>query len=77
MTDPQSQSASPPIEEIIAETQDVSARVAELMRKIDRLPPGNYELSIAKPEIRALDWTINIKRLERIESFRLSRYLPE
>ena len=65
------------VEEIIAETDDVSARVKDLMRKIDRLPPGMYELTIEKPGIRAMVWNIDIVRLERIESLRLSKYQPE
>lgn len=66
-----------PVETAIKQTQDVSARVQELMRKIDRLPAGTYELTIAKPEIRALDWTIDIVRVERIERLQLSKYMAE
>ena len=67
----------PTIETTIAETQDVSARVLELMRRVDRLPPGVYELTIEKQDMRAADWQVNIVRLERIENFRLSKYRPE
>jgi len=65
------------IELIIAQTQDVSERVKSLMRKIDRLPAGTYELTLAKSEVRAMDWYIDIVRLEKIETFSLSKYQPE
>ena len=65
------------IEPILEITQDVSARVQELMRKIDRLPPGVYELMIEKQDMRAASWQVNIVRLERIDNFRLSKYIPE
>ena len=65
------------IDTVIMQTQDVSARVKELMRRIDRLPPGTYELTIAKDEIRAMDWVIDIVRLEPIGNFYLSKYQPE
>lgn len=80
MTDNQSQSANPqqpPIEEIIEKTQDVSARVVELMRKLDRLPAGVYEITIVKSDVRAMAWTGDITRLERIETLRLSKYQAE
>ena len=66
-----------PAQIAIQQAQDVSARVRELMQKIDRLPAGTYELTIVKPEIRAVPWDIDIVRVERIESFRLSKYRPE
>ncbi len=66
-----------PMESTIAETDDVSERAKDLMRKIDRLPAGTYELTIAKGEVRAMDWYISIVRLERIEEFNLSKYQPE
>jgi hypothetical protein len=69
--------SQPPIEEIIASTQDVSARVVELMRKLDRLPAGTYEITIVKSDVRAMAWMGDITRLERIENFRLSRYHAE
>lgn len=65
------------VDSAIPELQDVSMRVQELMRKIDRLPPGTYELTITKGEIRAMPWDVNISRLERIETLRLSKYLPK
>ena len=74
---PVNQTPPSPIEEVITETQDVSARVVELMRKLDRLPAGTYEITIVKSDTRALAWTGDITRLERIESLRLSKYHPE
>jgi hypothetical protein len=66
-----------PLETVLAETKDVSERIKSLMRKIDRLPPGLYELTIAKAEVRAMDWDITVVRLEPIETFSLSKYQPE
>ncbi len=65
------------LETILDQTQDVSKRVQDLMRKIDRLPPGRYEIVIEKPEMRAMDWTARVERLEKIDTFRLSKYNPE
>lgn len=56
---------------------DLSPRVVQLARMIDRLPPGNYEISIEKQDLRAQDWAVEIVRTERISSIHLSRYLPE
>ena len=61
----------------LAQTQDVSPRVQELMRKIDRLPAGTYELTLAKGDVRSMDWHVEIVRLEKIETFSLSKYQPE
>lgn len=76
MSDPTPPAISP-IEETLDQTQDVSARVQNLMRAIDRLPAGMYELVLTKPDMRAANWEVNIVRLERIETLRLSKYNPE
>jgi hypothetical protein len=74
MSDKDEQTDETPVEEIIEVTQDVSLRVQNLMRRIDRLPPGTYELVLEKNEMRAMDWQVSIMRLERIEILRLSKY---
>lgn len=74
MSDKDGQTDETPVEEIIEVTQDVSLRVQNLMRRIDRLPPGTYELVLEKNEMRAMDWQVSIMRLERIEILRLSKY---
>lgn len=56
---------------------DLSPRVVELARKIDRLPPGSYEIEIIKGEVRAQDWKVEIVRTEKIETFTASKYHPE
>jgi hypothetical protein len=56
---------------------DVSPRVHELMQRIDRLPPGTYEITIEKPEVKAGIWQIEIVRTERIDRLSLSKYAPE
>lgn len=64
-------------ESVLPELQDVSARVKELVRRIDRLPAGTYELTFTKQDVRAMDWRVDVVRVERIESFSLSKYQPE
>jgi hypothetical protein len=56
---------------------DVSPRIHELMQRLDRLPPGIYEIRLEKGEVRAQDWQVEIVRTERIQNFRLSKYKPE
>jgi hypothetical protein len=45
---------------------DLSPRVEELARFIHHLPPGTYEITIMKPEIRAQDWDVEVVRTEKI-----------
>ncbi len=61
---------------------DASPRVNELMQRLDRLPPGTYQLTIVKNEVRAMDWTGEILQVEfkKIEQFYVSKsgtYHPE
>ena len=56
---------------------DLSPRVVQLARMIERLPPGNYEISLSKQELRAQDWSVEIVRTEPIQKITLSRYQPE
>ena len=65
------------IELTIAQTQDVSARVQEIMRRLDRLPAGTYELTITKQDVRAQPWIGSILRVEKIETFSISKYQAE
>ncbi len=60
--------------------RDTSPRVQELMQRIDRLPPGTYQLTIIKNDVRALDWSGEILSIQKIEQFSVSkvgRYQPE
>jgi len=56
---------------------DLSPRVVQLARMIERLPPGCYEISLEKQELSAQDWSVEIVRTERISSANLPRYNPE
>ncbi len=56
---------------------DLSPRVVQLARMIDRLPPGNYEISLQKQDLRAQDWSVEIVRTDKISSTNLSKYSPE
>ena len=56
---------------------DLSPRVVQLARAIDRLPAGAFEIKIHKYEIRAQDWDIEIVRTERLQHFTISKYNPE
>lgn len=55
---------------------DLSPRVVHLARMLERLPPGNYEISLSKQELSAQDWNIEIVRTERIATVSLSRRTP-
>ena len=56
---------------------DLSARVVQLARMIDRLPPGDYDISLQKQDLSAQDWRVEIVRTEKISSVNLSKYNPE
>jgi len=55
---------------------DLSPRVVQLARAIERLPPGNYEISLRKQDLSAQDWSVEIVRTERISTMSLSRKTP-
>jgi hypothetical protein len=61
---------------------DTSPRVHHLMQRLDRLPPGTYQLTIVKNDVRAMDWNgeiLNVE-LDRVERFSVSKsgtYNPE
>jgi len=58
--------------------KDTSPRVHELMQRLDRLPPGTYQLTIVKNSPAAMDWSGEIAQL--VERFSVSRsggYRPE
>jgi hypothetical protein len=57
--------------------QDISARVQELARIIDRLPPGKFEITIEKPEVRAADWRVDVVRLEKLQHITLPKIMPD
>jgi hypothetical protein len=56
---------------------DLSPRVVQLARMLDRLPPGTYEISLSKQDLRAQDWNVEIVRTEKIVTVNLPRYNPE
>jgi hypothetical protein len=55
---------------------DLSPRVVQLARMIDRLPPGTYEISLQKQELRTQDWSVEIVRTERISTVSLPKQTP-
>jgi len=57
--------------------RDLSPRVVQLARMLDRLPPGNYEISLSKQVLRAQDWNVEIVRTEKIATVNLPKYNPE
>lgn len=61
----------------LSEVQSVSHRALSIALAIDRLPAGyEYNLHIAKPEMRALEWQVEIVREERLQTMKLM-YRPE
>jgi hypothetical protein len=56
---------------------DLSPRVVQLARMLDRLPPGNYEISLQKQDLRAQDWNVEIVRTEKIVNMSLPKYNQE
>lgn len=56
---------------------DLSPRVVQLARMLDRLPPGNYEISLSKQDLRTQDWNVEIVRTEKIATVSLPKYNPE
>jgi len=62
---------------LIVVGNEVSERALSIARAVDRLPPGYvYHLEIAKPDLPALPWHVEIAREERLSVFRLT-YHPE
>lgn len=57
-------------------SHNLSSRVVQLAHMIDRLPPGTYEISLEKQDIRAQAWTIEIVRTEKIFMDRPPKQTP-
>lgn len=74
--DDQSTSVTPSSPPPPRSVSDLSPRVVQLARMIDRLPPGNYEISLQKQELRAQDWSVEIVRTEKIQTLHLPRQTP-
>jgi len=53
--------------------QDLSPRVIELARFIDRLPPGTHLLTIVKPEVRAVAWEVSIDTVQHNRTMKLPK----
>jgi len=60
-----------------APVTELSSRVVQLARMIDRLPPGNYEIFIQKHELRAQGFDWDLVSTEKISGGSLSKYVPE
>lgn len=61
---------------IIPQT-DLSQRVIQLARAIDRLSPGEYVVRLVKPDMEAASWRVEIDRLDHIQNMAITKYLPE
>lgn len=54
---------------------DISPRVVELARIIDRLAPGQHLIVIHKDDIRAKDWEVEILTVQHSRSLTLPKKL--
>jgi hypothetical protein len=53
--------------------QDLSPRMVELARVLDRLPPGKHIITLEKPEVRAMDWEVCIETVQHNRKMRLTK----
>jgi|WetSurMetagenome_2_1015567.scaffolds.fasta_scaffold123836_2 hypothetical protein len=53
--------------------QDLSPRVVELARVIDRLPPGTSVIVLRKEEVRAMDWSVEVLSVQHSTSMTLPK----
>jgi hypothetical protein len=51
--------------------QDLSSRAISLARAVDRLPIGEYSITLIKPTLEAKDWYVEILRTETVQSLSL------
>lgn len=47
---------------------DLSAKVVSVARAIDRLPPGEYSISIIKPVSKHESWQISIDTVKTVQT---------
>lgn len=52
---------------------DLSARVVRLARELDRLPAGEYVITLTKPDLASLSWHAEITRTEHIRVMELPK----
>lgn len=53
--------------------QDLSPRVVELARVIDRLPPGTHLIQIHKDDVRAKDWNVEVLTVQHSRTMLLPK----
>jgi hypothetical protein len=57
--------------------QDLSPRVVDLARIIDRLPEGKHIIEIVKPGVRAQDWHVEISTVQHNRTMTLPKRAPD
>jgi hypothetical protein len=55
------------------QVSDLSPRVVRLARELDRLPAGEYVITLSKPDLASLSWSAEIVRTETIKTMELAR----
>ena len=50
---------------------DISNKVLSLAREIDRLPPGEYSITLVKPSSKHQQWQVQIDRKETIREMNI------
>jgi hypothetical protein len=50
---------------------DISEKVLSLAREIDRLPPGEYAITLNKPTSKHQNWIVQIDRTETIREMNI------
>jgi len=61
------------------EVQDIgiSQRAIQAARVLDRLPAGEYMVRVVKPDMEAASWRFEVDRLDHVQKYAFTKYLPE
>jgi len=73
MTTPTNTTSVPAPQYTTPPVADLSQPAVSVARDLDRLPPGTYNVTIQKPDIKAVGWRVEIVREEIIKR----NYQPE
>jgi len=52
---------------------ELSERVVRVARELDRLPPGDYNVRIVKPDLSGMAWHVEIHRVDRVNVLDLDK----
>jgi hypothetical protein len=55
----------------MSEPLDISQKVLSLAREIDRLPAGDYSITLRKPRGRSESWSVKITKTEQIKTMNI------